>query len=486
MPPAPPTPDLAGASGSAAEPAVAEVPVEAEARVPELAYAPAEAHPVVEAVLAELAPGPPAVDPAIAAGDNMFRFILDQSVGYREIALSRYFRSGWDAWDVVRSVLAWRFGERLPRVRLLDMASGHGRTTRFLVSEKPAESIWVSDIFAEAVAFQRRRFGVQGFASAADPAEVADPGRFDAIVVLSLFSHLPRERFLAWLATLWRWLTPDGLLLFSVHGEEVLDAGLSMSEEGFCYHPASEIGVLPAKDYGTAWATEAFLDRALAEVSGGAAAWRRLPRGLWHFQDLCAVTRRGACDLSGLPFERGPEGFLELCRREGADRLVVGGWALDRGRPGGRVTVGVATEHGRWQVSPDLVRPDVGGTASAGPSGWLLDCVAEGGSFSPSELLRVRMTTESGATRLLHVGSLEGTALYLPQLQQAPLRLRRLEEDLRRSLAEIQRMRADLEWLGNEVAARDARIATMRASRFWKLRERWFAVKRALALTAER
>jgi hypothetical protein len=48
--------------------------------------------------------------------------------------------------------------------------------------------------------------------------------------------------------------------------------------------------------------------------------------------------------------------------------------------------------------------------------------------------------------------------------------------------AELARLRAAAD---ERIAALETRIAAMRASRFWKMRDRWFAVKRRLGLTDE-
>ena len=46
------------------------------------------------------------------------------------------------------------------------------------------------------------------------------PGSFEAVVALYLFDHLPRERHAELLTNVREWLTPRGLLLFSIEPEE--------------------------------------------------------------------------------------------------------------------------------------------------------------------------------------------------------------------------------------------------------------------------
>jgi SAM-dependent methyltransferase len=180
---------------------------------------------------------------AIDPRDEMLEFLLGVHPD-AEQARCGYFRSGWSIADTLSQVLAWRFGRPGPPAGggddpggpvVLDFASGYGRVTRFLLDAVPAERLWVSDILAEAVAAQRASFGVHGFVSTLRPEDLAAPRAFDAITVTSLFTHLPEERFHAWLAALWRLVRPGGVLLFSTH-----DAALHPAEEKRCARFAFE------------------------------------------------------------------------------------------------------------------------------------------------------------------------------------------------------------------------------------------------------
>src|SRR5262249_48949064 len=155
--------------------------------------------------------------------------------------------------------------------------SGYGRVTRFLLRLLPAERIWVADVYEGGVAFQERRFGVHGIVSTVDPAgfaAAAGAEPFDAILVTSLLTHLPEDRFVAWLRVLLSLLAPGGVLAFSVHDRSVLPAGAELPPSGLLFQEISESGSLEVADYGSTWVSEEFvrsaLDRALA--GNGAAA----------------------------------------------------------------------------------------------------------------------------------------------------------------------------------------------------------------------
>ena len=103
--------------------------------------------------------------------------------------------------------------------------------TRFLVREVPPERIWVADVYAGGVRFQEERFGVHGIVSTIRPEDFACAERFDAILVTSLFTHLPDERFVAWLRVLLGLLAPGGMLAFSAHSPAGAAAGVDDAGE---------------------------------------------------------------------------------------------------------------------------------------------------------------------------------------------------------------------------------------------------------------
>src|SRR5258706_14020787 len=188
---------------------------------------------------------------AIHPEDFMLRFFMGHHWNHRETAWFDSFRSGWNASRTVHRLLTWHFGEKARSIQLLDFASGFGRVTRFLVQHLPPEQVWVSDIFEDAVRFQRQRFAVQGFQSSAEPEGLTCDEHFDCIVASSFFSHLPATTFTLWLKKLASLLRPAGMLIFSVHGED--KGGVAKTYGGARYQATSEIGELPGESYGTSW-----------------------------------------------------------------------------------------------------------------------------------------------------------------------------------------------------------------------------------------
>jgi 2-polyprenyl-3-methyl-5-hydroxy-6-metoxy-1,4-benzoquinol methylase len=159
---------------------------------------------------------------------------------------------------------------------VLEFACGYGRLTRHFVPTIGASKLTVSDIDGRAVDFVKERFGVDGFYSTTTACELINDGRYDVIVVVSLFSHLSIEDWGPWLRRLHQMLNTDGVLLFSTHN--IKDAGENHAGEnaaetkadGFLYREQNETrGRLNPERYGTAYVSEQYVERAVSENSVG-------------------------------------------------------------------------------------------------------------------------------------------------------------------------------------------------------------------------
>jgi SAM-dependent methyltransferase len=429
----------------------------------------------VRALLADQDIAPGAVPLAIDARDEMLEFLVNGSDGDRERALFAYFRSGLSIADAMLQILRWRFGEDLGRMeRLLDFASGYGRITRFLLREVPAEKLWISDIYADAVRFQEERFGVHGLVSTILPEDFSCAERFDAILVTSLFTHLREDRFLGWMRRLLGLLRPGGLLVFSVHDETIRDPSVPMPASGLLFQAHSESRTLDPGDYGSAWVTEAFVRSAVAQAAEGRVAVWRASLGLCNFQDLYVAVRDGGpggADLSGLAFETEPYLRIETCSLEAPDLLTLSGWAAVLSGEAREVQ---ASLDGRIVATAPVVGPrsDVAAELKNerfARSGWKLAVPLPPGLDRNAALLILRVVDARGLGHPLWASTVE-TALLQVARQDVKLLGHRLHETQER-LAETQsRTAAEIEGLR-------ARIAAMEASRFWKLRNVWFGIK---------
>lgn len=342
----------------------------------------------------------------IHPADQMFTFAAAIR-GSDEIARSEYFRSGAHLMHVLQQLVEWKFGSFANVPTLLDFASGYGRLTRFLVQHLPASNLWVSDIQADAVAFQEEQLGVHGFVSATNPDDLQCIQRFDCIFVASLFSHLPETTFIPWLRKLYSLLNPGGLLIFTTHDESRLDPNYVRPESGLWFHPDSEIAELDAQDYGVTFVTEAFMRKAIEQATGGRRDYHRIKQGIYH-QDLFLLINSDHPDFSNLKFNFGSSGTLEYCRWTRPDELCAGGWAID-------ITEGSATPeiaifvNGqlRQKCLPSGRRPDLRAYFNDDAylyAGW--ECFGHVPDGNDTDLLVATMRTTGSIESLLYVGSI--------------------------------------------------------------------------------
>ncbi len=417
----------------------------------------------------------------VHADDEMLLHYLNLHGGDRDRALVLYFDSGRRIWETMAAILRWRFVDMPPGFQLLDFASGYGRVTRFAVLDLPPASLWVADIYAGGVRFQEETFGVHGLVSHADPERFACGETFDAIVVSSLFTHLPEVTFRSWLRRLWGLLRPGGVLVFSVHDRELLAPGREMPPGGILFDAMSESGSLSTDQYGTTWVDEPFVRRMIGEVAPGASV-HRIPRGLLHFQDLYVVVPPDTdtdADFSGLALAAGPEGFVEQCWRTG-DRLHLGGWVVDRVRGAVprelRVSIGGETVRVHRDFTP---RPEVAVLFPYEPVeayGWQLTVEIPSGARDSDPLLALDVVDAGGNVSRLYEDRLAAALLRSARLDLYFLGRKAEEKDaaLAREQARHEQAEADLR---AEIAGLENRLAAMEASRFWKLRNLWWKMK---------
>jgi SAM-dependent methyltransferase len=450
--------------------------------------------PAVAAFLTASGIDPAGVDLAIDARDEMLAWALRAHHGSRQMALVSYFRSGLSAARLFLEVLRWRFGTGAGP-RILDFASGYGRVTRFLATQLPTASLSVAEIDPDAVEFQRHRFGVGAHLSAHRAADLAIDDRFDCILVSSLFSHLPEAAFEEWLRHLLGLVAPGGLLAFSVHDEAVMLAGREMPTGGLYFEEVSESGSLDLRRYGSSWVRESFVAGALGRATDGLAAYRRLPLALWHSQDLYVAAPEPGPSLSfsGLAPVHEPEGYLDRYAVQPDGTLRLGGWALDRTAPGSPVRIELAAGRSKFTAETRDERPDVAALHGADylRSGWSV-VLGPADRFRADDLVVARAESVGGGAggAVVHASALEVANLYAA-LARDRVTISRLESDLDRATAELRGVRvaighesarvAELDRrvydLGWENKVLNTRLAAMRSSVFWKLRNAWFTVK---------
>lgn len=201
-----------------------------------------------------------------------------------------YLRSGEEAFRVFGHAMAECGAELARAERVLDFACGHGRITRFLVHALGRDRVEASEIDPRALEFVGRTLGITVRPSATDPAQVRLGGPYDVIFVGSLFSHLPRPRFVAWLRALAASLRDGGLLVFTTHGEHVR-GDYAVDASGFTFVRVSETDRLAKTEYGSSFVRPEVVVELVREAE-------LVPLGfgeheLWNLQDVFVARRSG-------------------------------------------------------------------------------------------------------------------------------------------------------------------------------------------------
>jgi 2-polyprenyl-3-methyl-5-hydroxy-6-metoxy-1,4-benzoquinol methylase len=210
---------------------------------------------------------------AISAKDEMFNYVRTRMP---DVATTEtyYFDTGRELAVHLLDLLAGQ-GLDAEKMDLLDFAAGYGRVTRWF--SRLFQSVTMSDLEQDMVDFQTRQFGVKGFVSGPDPAQVAaHPGRYDLVFVFSLFTHLPESTWRRWLAALAGLVRPGGRLVFSTHSYElfaVLNPGqfgdpASWKDEFLFWETNETEGRLSTAQYGCNIVKESFVRRAVEALPG--------------------------------------------------------------------------------------------------------------------------------------------------------------------------------------------------------------------------
>ncbi|NES96982.1 MAG: class I SAM-dependent methyltransferase [Desertifilum sp. SIO1I2] len=376
----------------------------------------AENYPAIRAFIQDQAVQAATFNSNIHPDDEMFSFLLDFYQGNTEKALLAYFKSGQEVMDRVRQIIEWKFGNFEKLESFLDFACGYGRFTRFLVQELSPKRICVSDIYKSAVDFQKQQFGVQGIYSTTNPAKWKCDRTFDCILVASLFSHLPESTFIAWLAKLYHQLSPQGILLFSVHDSAILPTGQQMPESGICFVEDSESKSLSTQEYGSTWVTETFVVRAIQQATGESLPYYRIKKGLWQ-QDLYILAKNPNIQFSNLQVKSMPRGYLGKCFINDKYRLQLQGWAVDLS-PNDFIKAVQIWINGqlKQECLPITERPDVAellGVERVLKAGWVCSCPLDLAIPLNQTILLVKIISTSGIERIIHISILE-SALTKP------------------------------------------------------------------------
>ena len=227
------------------------------------------------------------VNCTIHPNDDIFNFIAREPFSHNPVR--DYLADGWRTMSETMQVLEQVDRPLTGVSSMLEFASGFGRFTRHLARALPGR-VTCSDVLPGSGDFAREQFGVKAFESSFEPEAIEFPERYDVVFVLSLFTHLPVPAWNAWLRALGGAVAPGGVLLFSVHSEELAreELGVTLNDEGYCFLPHSESPTLDPEKYGTTLTTrQLVVDQVRAALGVEPALYQ--PGAFWVGQDAVAV-----------------------------------------------------------------------------------------------------------------------------------------------------------------------------------------------------
>lgn len=198
-------------------------------------------------------------DYSIHKNDIMFAGMLFSAPSDMQGIVHSYFRVGASTASKVHSLLR---SNGVKPDKILDFGSGYGRVARFLPAMFPSTEVFVSDVKTPATTFLKQKMGLGQVIHTEEP-DSFPAEKFDAIFALSVFTHLPKSTFKAWMDVLINSLNPGGALIFTFN--HINDGPNSQGD--FHYTTQSEekkFAAMPDSindedQYGSTWVSHSFL-----------------------------------------------------------------------------------------------------------------------------------------------------------------------------------------------------------------------------------
>ena len=218
--------------------------------------------------------------------DDIFRFFANHEIAKNPIR--EYLSDGWRTLSELMLLLEAVDKPLSKTESMLEFAAGFGRFTRHLVKVLPGR-VTCADVMPGSVDFLREQFGVAVFESSHDPEKIIQSTQYELVFVLSMFTHLPIHMWAPWLRALKRLVKPGGMLVFSVHNEDVgREIGVVFDAQGTHFIASSESPSIDAQTYGTTFTTKKFVEDTISSVFGSKPLHYK-PQGFWNGQDGVVV-----------------------------------------------------------------------------------------------------------------------------------------------------------------------------------------------------
>jgi hypothetical protein len=230
------------------------------------------------------------VEPDIHPKDLIYWYLVN-SWERIDVQINYYFEDGGRSATKVAELAAEMGYDGQRKIKLLEFASGYGCVSRHL-KKIPQFDLVSCDIHPEAIDFLTRKIGVKAILSAHVPDHFSPPQKYDIVFALSFFTHLPRSSWGRWLKVLYNTVEAPGYLMFTTHGQTVLEMlkPTGLSDDGFGFSAESEQKDLDPEEYGSNITMPEFVHAQIVQQLGQVEVIHR-PTEWWKFQDLWIIRR---------------------------------------------------------------------------------------------------------------------------------------------------------------------------------------------------
>jgi len=236
---------------------------------------------------------------AIHEEDFLLKF-LEEHFPSKQTAFEHYFSNGLESAERIRDIIK----RNIPphgistinpnKFSLLDFASGFGMVNRHFKNVLPEAFIEACDIHPKSVEFHSNKLNIKCHLSSDNAEDLNIGKRYDVVIAISFFSHLPSDSWLPWLQQLFQLINEGGMLIFTCHGPSshvAADHQLNRKGIDFLFYPESEQKDLDAALYGTSCAHPNYVVEIINQMHH--AHLTEYKQGAWWggTQDFYALTK---------------------------------------------------------------------------------------------------------------------------------------------------------------------------------------------------
>jgi len=182
-----------------------------------------------------------------------------------------YLDSGYETMKIIMDYITKFNPSLLSNNKVLDYGCGHGRIMRHITGNLKPSLLVGADVWDGAIKFCSEEFDSKPFLISNENHITNLGEKFDIIISISVFSHLPPHRFHENLKSLSLSLNDEGLLFFTTHGDFHRELKNVTLENGYFYgqvgkNPNHTDGRLPGDEYSFMCVTKDFVEKQLEDV----------------------------------------------------------------------------------------------------------------------------------------------------------------------------------------------------------------------------